>query len=225
MRFFERIRHSVAMMPDLTLETDYAKHMRMPLDAVCGIDEAGRGPWAGPVAAAAVIMNPQNMPAGIDDSKRLSHARREALFDVIQDISLASCIVMISAQEIDSTNILKATLQAMGLAVRGLSREPSLALIDGNHAPDLACPSFCVIGGDRLSLSIAAASILAKVARDRFMAEADKVYPGYGFAQHKGYGTKAHQEALARLGPSAIHRLSYKPVSKIVETFSQRART
>ncbi len=204
-------------MPDLTLETIYANQVRAPLYSVCGIDEAGRGPWAGPVAAAAVILNPNDLPSGVDDSKRLTHARREALYDVIQDQALASCIVMISAQEIDSTNILKATLEGMARAVQGLARAPSLALIDGNRAPMLHCPSFCVIGGDRLSLSIAAASILAKVARDRFMAEADDLYPGYGFAQHKGYGTKAHQQALERLGPCPIHRLSYKPVAKVLK--------
>jgi ribonuclease HII len=217
MRILGRIRHSVAAMPDLTLETDYANQLRVPLYSVCGIDEAGRGPWAGPVAAAAVILSPHDLPSGIDDSKRLSHAQREALFDVIRDQALASCVVMISAQEIDSTNILKATLEGMARAVQGLSRAPSLALIDGNRPPTLPCPSFCVIGGDRLSLSIAAASILAKVARDRLMAEADDLYPGYGFAQHKGYGTKAHQQALERLGPCPIHRLSYKPVAKVLQ--------
>ena len=217
MRILGRIRHSVAAMPDLTLETDYANQLRVPLHSVCGIDEAGRGPWAGPVAAAAVILNPHDLPSGIDDSKRLSHAQREALFDVIRDQALASCVVMISAQKIDSTNILKATLEGMARAVQGLSSAPSLALIDGNRAPTLPCPSFCVIGGDRLSLSIAAASILAKVARDRLMAEADDLYPGYGFAQHKGYGTKAHQQALERLGPCPIHRLSFKPVAKVLQ--------
>ncbi|OYU76644.1 MAG: ribonuclease HII [Alphaproteobacteria bacterium PA3] len=219
MRILERIRHSVAAMPDLTLETDYANSLRVPLETVCGIDEAGRGPWAGPVAAAAVILDPNRLPNGIDDSKRLTHAQRVALFDVIHTQALASCVVMISAQEIDSTNILKATMQAMAQAVQGLTITPTLALVDGNRAPNLTCRSFCVIGGDRLSLSIAAASILAKVARDRLMAEADDLYPGYGFAQHKGYGTKAHQEALERLGPCPIHRLSYKPVAKVLQTF------
>ncbi len=219
MRILERIRHSVAAMPDLTLETDYAKQLRVPLEAVCGIDEAGRGPWAGPVAAAAVILSPKNLPQGIDDSKRLTHTQREALFDCIQDQAIASSIAMITAQEIDSTNILRATLKAMATAVEDLSHRPSVALVDGNRAPDLICPAFCIVGGDHLSLSIAAASILAKVARDRVMAEADELYPGYGFAQHKGYGTKAHQDALARLGPSPIHRLSYKPVAKVLQTF------
>lgn len=216
MRIFERIRHSVAAMPDLTLETDYAKQLCVPLETVCGIDEAGRGPWAGPVAAAAVILDPKNLPKGIDDSKRLTHAQREGLFDLIQDQALASSIVMIQAEEIDSTNILKATLKAMARAVEELSPVPGLALVDGNRPPKLTCPVYCVIGGDHLSLSIGAASILAKVARDRVMAEADQLYPGYGFAQHKGYGTKAHQEALARLGPCPIHRLSYKPVAKVL---------
>ena len=219
MRILERIRHSVAAMPDLTLETAYAKQLRVPLGTVCGIDEAGRGPWAGPVSAAAVILNPKHLPKGIDDSKRLTHAQREALLDVIQDQALASSLAMISAQEIDSTNILKATLKAMAMAAQGLNQVPSFALVDGNRTPDLICPAFCVVGGDHLSLSIAAASILAKVARDRLMAEADDLYPGYGFAQHKGYGTKAHQDALARLGPSPIHRLSYKPVAKVLQSF------
>lgn len=216
MRIPERIRHSVAAMPDLTLETDYARQLHVPLETVCGIDEAGRGPWAGPVAAAAVILNPRNLPTGIDDSKRLTHAQRDTLFEAIQEQALASSIVMVTAQEIDSTNILKATLKAMALAVENLSSQPSLALVDGNRPPKLGCPAFCVIGGDHLSLSIAAASILAKVARDRVMAEADHLYPGYGFAQHKGYGTKAHQEALIGLGPCPIHRLSYKPVAKVL---------
>lgn len=219
MRIFSRIRLSVAAMPDLSLETAYAKELQLPLDAVCGIDEAGRGPWAGPVSAAAVILNQKNLPKGIDDSKRLTHSQREAFFDTIQTQAIASSIAMVSVQEIDSTNILRATFQAMSLAVQGLAPQPSFALVDGNRVPELGRPTFCVIGGDHLSLSIAAASILAKVARDRIMVEAEDLYPGYGFAQHKGYGTKAHHEALLRLGPCPIHRLSYKPVAKALAAF------
>ena len=216
MRILGRIQHSVAAMPDLTLETDYANQLRAPLHSVCGIDEAGRGPWAGPVAAAAVILNPNDLPKGIDDSKRLTHAQREALYEFIRDQALASCIVMVSAQEIDSTNILKATLEGMARAVQGLSSAPNLALIDGNRAPTLLCPSFCVIGGDRLSLSIAAASILAKVARDRIMVDLAQQHPGYGWEANAGYPTKAHLAALQNLGVTPWHRRSFRPVHNIL---------
>jgi len=219
MRILERIRIYVAAMHDLSLETDYAKQAQIPLETVCGVDEAGRGPWAGPVCAAAIILNPKALPKGIADSKQLTHTQREALFVPLKEHAMSSCITMTSPQEIDSTNILKATLRPMSLAVPGLTPQPRLALVDGNRAPDLSCPSLCLIGGDHLSLSIGAASILAKVARDRLMVEADDLYPGYGFAQHQGYGTRAHLEALLKLGPCPIHRLSYRPVAAALKTF------
>jgi ribonuclease HII len=200
--------------PDLSLENFHAKHLGVSPLLVCGVDEAGRGPWAGPVSAAAVILDPTNLPKGINDSKKLNEALRERLFDEIVKVAVASCIVMIDAPLIDEINILAATHLAMAQAVAGLTVAPSLALIDGNRAPKgLACPSVTIIKGDALSLSIGAASILAKVTRDRFMVQADHDYPGYGFAKHKGYGVPQHMKALARLGPCPLHRLSFKPVA------------
>lgn len=178
---------------------------------VCGVDEAGRGPWAGPVVAAAVILDPKRIPKGINDSKKLTHARREALFDPI----MASAIVgvgIISAARIDEINILQATYEAMAAAVSALSHIPSFALIDGNRAPPLACPCETMIEGDGKSLSIAAASVIAKVTRDRIMHALDRQYPDYLFAAHKGYGTAAHTAALARFGPCPEHRKSFAPI-------------
>jgi ribonuclease HII len=201
--------------PDLSLENLHAGRLGVSSLHVCGIDEAGRGPWAGPVSAAAVILDPANLPKGINDSKKLNEAARERLFDEIMNVAVATCVVMIDAPTIDELNILAATHLAMVQAVTGLSITPSLALIDGNRAPrQMACPSVAIIKGDALSLSIGAASILAKVTRDRFMVQADSDYPGYGFARHKGYGVPQHMEALARLGPCPLHRLSFKPVKE-----------
>jgi ribonuclease HII len=200
--------------PDLSLENLHAKRLGVSAQLVCGVDEAGRGPWAGPVSAAAVILDPGNLPTGINDSKKLTEAKRERLFDEILNVALVSCIVLIDASTIDDINILAATHLAMTKAVAGLNIAPSLALIDGNRAPkQLTCPSVTIVKGDALSMSIGAASILAKVARDRFMMQADADFPGYGFAKHKGYGVPQHMEALARLGPCPLHRLSFKPVA------------
>ncbi len=178
---------------------------------VCGVDEAGRGPWAGPVVAAAVILDPRHIPKGVNDSKKLTEARREALFDPI----MASAIVgvgIISAARIDEINILKATYEAMRAAVSALSQIPSFALIDGNRVPPLACPCETMIEGDGKSLSIAAASVIAKVTRDRIMHALDRQYPDYLFAAHKGYGTAAHTAALTRFGPCPEHRKSFAPI-------------
>jgi ribonuclease HII len=200
--------------PDLSRETFHAHRLGVSPLLVCGVDEAGRGPWAGPVSAAAVILDPANVPQGINDSKKLNHAARERLFDEILKVCVASFVVMIDAPTIDDINILAATHLAMTKAVAGLPVAPSLALIDGNRAPlQLPCPAVTIIKGDALSLSIAAASILAKVSRDRMMVEAEDMFPGYGFAQHKGYGVPQHAQALARLGPCPLHRLSFKPVA------------
>ncbi len=176
----------------------------------CGVDEAGRGPLAGPVYAAAVILSPENPIDGIDDSKKLSEKKREALYDSICEKAVAYCIASASVEEIEEHNILGATYLAMTRAVEGLSVQPQLALIDGNRIPPmLTVPAKYVIKGDALSASIGAASILAKVARDRVMRQADAQYPVYGFAVHKGYGTAAHTAALKEYGPCPIHRPSF----------------
>ncbi len=176
----------------------------------CGVDEAGRGPLAGPVYAAAVILPSEPIIEGINDSKKLSEKKREALFDVICDTAIAYCIATASVEEIDTHNILQATFLAMCRAVEGLQVTPQFALIDGNRAPNgLIVPCETVVKGDSLSASIAAASILAKVSRDRHLLELHAQYPQYGFAAHKGYGTKAHYEALEQFGPSPVHRLTF----------------
>jgi len=179
---------------------------------VCGVDEAGRGPWAGPVSAAAVILNPKKIPKGLDDSKKLSAKTREALELEIKSAAAAWCVGFASVQEIASLNILHASGLAMRRAVEGLALRPALALVDGNYPFQLPCETRTVIGGDGKSKSIAAASILAKVARDRLMVEMDARYPGYGFASHKGYHAEVHREALRTLGPCEIHRLGWAPV-------------
>jgi ribonuclease HII len=179
---------------------------------VCGIDEAGRGPWAGPVVASAVILDQKNIPPGLNDSKKLSEANREAAFGPIMQSSHVG-IGIVSAAEIDEINILQATFLAMQRAFAQLKITPHLALIDGNKSPKLNCKTQTIIGGDALSLSIAAASIIAKVTRDRIMHEHDQTYPHYGFARHKGYGTVAHSAALAIHGPCAEHRKSFQPIA------------
>ena len=178
---------------------------------ICGVDEAGRGPWAGPVCAAAVILDQANIPTGLNDSKKLSEAKREALFPLIM-AAVDVGVGLATAQEIDEINILQATYLAMRRAVAALKSKPTLALIDGNRAPKIDIAVQTIIGGDAKSLSIAAASIIAKVTRDRLMLELDKTYPLYGFARHKGYGTAAHASALKAHGPCAAHRTSFAPV-------------
>jgi ribonuclease HII len=189
---------------------------------VCGVDEAGRGPWAGPVSAGAVILNPDDLPAGIDDSKALTHARREALEIEIKARALAWGVGFASVEEIEAHNILHATGLAMCRAIEALAIQPAAALVDGNYGFKLPCAVQTVIKGDSLSLSIAAASILAKTARDRLMVELDAQYPGYGFAGHKGYNAPIHSAALKALGPCPAHRRSWAPIRALLEDQAQR---
>lgn len=180
------------------------------IDLVCGVDEAGRGPLAGPVCAAAVILPRDLEIEGLNDSKKLSDKRRRALYEVITEQAISYGIAMVDEKVIDEINILQATFLAMRQAVLQLSEKPALALVDGNREPDFGdIPIKTIIKGDSLSANIAAASILAKVTRDRFMEEQDAIYPQYGFSVHKGYGTKAHYEALRTYGPCPIHRRSF----------------
>ena len=176
---------------------------------VCGIDEAGRGPLAGPVCAAAVILPDGCIIEGVNDSKKLTEKKREQLIDVIKETAVAYSIATADEKEIDEINILQATYLAMNRAFRGLSVRPDMALVDGNRDPGLGIPTRTIVKGDANSMSIAAASILAKVTRDRFMLEMDKKYPEYQFAKHKGYGTKLHYEMLDKYGASEIHRMSF----------------
>lgn len=179
------------------------------IQLICGVDEAGRGPLAGPVCAAAVIL-PKNLEIpGLNDSKKLSDKRRRELFPVICREAIAWSVAFADHKEIDEINILQATYLAMERAIKGLSVKPELALIDGNRAKDFGLPVQTVVHGDSLSASIAAASILAKVSRDDLMLEMESLYPGYGFEIHKGYGTKAHYEAILAKGPCPIHRMTF----------------
>jgi len=181
---------------------------------VAGVDEAGRGPLAGPVVAAAVILDPANIPPGINDSKKLTRRRREALFTAITDGAVVAHGIA-DVAEIDRLNILQATMLAMGRAVAGLTVMPAMVLVDGNRCPDLAIPARAVIRGDAMSLSIAAASIIAKVTRDRIMAELARRYPDYGWERNAGYGTAEHRAALNLVGISPHHRKSFAPVRKL----------
>lgn len=197
-------------MPDLLLEAACPT-------PVCGVDEAGRGPWAGPVSAGAVILDPRRIPKGLNDSKKLTAKARDALEIEIKETALAWGVAMASVDEIAELNILHATGLAMQRAVSLLSVTPAFALVDGNYAFKLGLPIKTVVKGDEISASIAAASILAKVARDRLMQEMDGLYPGYGFAAHKGYHAPTHVEALQRLGPCPIHRRGWAPVRAVLE--------
>ncbi|MBP8245822.1 MAG: ribonuclease HII [Phenylobacterium sp.] len=192
-------------MPDMLLESACPA-------PVCGVDEAGRGPWAGPVSAGAVILDPSRVPKGLNDSKKLSAKQREALEIEIKDVAVAWGVGFASVEEIAELNILHAAGLAMCRAIEGLAVTPVFALVDGNYGFKLPCPIKTVIKGDGISSSIAAASILAKVARDRLMLEMDGLYPGYGFAAHKGYHAPVHVEALRTLGPCEIHRMGWAPV-------------
>lgn len=188
---------------------EYDSELRREFPIICGVDEAGRGPLAGDVYAAAVVLNDGILIDYLNDSKKISEKRREELFDVIRDRADAYCIATASVQEIDSMNILNATMLAMKRAVEGLGLKPDLALIDGNRLPELGCEARYVIKGDATSASISAASVLAKVARDRYMKELAVKYPQYAFEQHKGYGTKLHYEKLAEHGISDVHRRTF----------------
>lgn len=178
-------------------------------ETVCGCDEAGRGPLAGPVIAAAVVLAPGTEISGLDDSKKLSARRREALFCEITEKAVAYSVALASVYEIEKYNILNSALLAMDRAAQTLCVSPSLALVDGNTVRGLSIPARAVVGGDGICPSVAAASVLAKVTRDRLMEHFDKLYPGYGFSAHKGYGTKAHYAAIAQLGPTPLHRMSF----------------
>ena len=193
-------------MPDHSFE-DAARAKGFAL--VCGVDEAGRGPLAGPVCAAAVILPPGCEIDGLNDSKKLTEKKREALFPVIQQQALAWSVAYAEVEEIDSLNILQATFLAMRRAVEGLSLPADYALIDGNRLPPLAIPGETVVKGDSRSMSIAAASVLAKVSRDHVMLDLDRQYPQYAFAQHKGYGTALHYEKIKEHGVSPVHRLTF----------------
>ncbi len=197
--------------PDLSLEAAHPW-------PVCGVDEAGRGPWAGPVSAAAVILDPARTPVGLDDSKRLGERRREALEVEIKASALAWGVGFASVEEIAELNILQATGLAMRRAVEALEVVPAFILVDGSYRFDLPAPVRPVVRGDSLSASIAAASILAKTARDRVMVELDQAWPEYGFAAHKGYHAPVHVEALQRLGPCPAHRLSWAPIRALLNS-------
>jgi ribonuclease HII len=200
-------------MPDFSFEDSLAAR---GFAKVAGVDEAGRGPLAGPVAAAAVIL-----PGGfscplLDDSKKLTKRRREALYrEITANPSVIWGVAMVGPEEIDEINILRATHKAMALALRSLSREPDIALVDGLPVKGLPVPHEALVKGDGLSLSIAAASVIAKVTRDRFMERIDSEFPAYGFARHQGYGTREHLEALRKHGPCRHHRRSFQPVSQL----------
>ena len=189
----------------------------IPDGRVAGVDEAGRGPLAGPVVAGAVILDPHNPIDGLQDSKRLTAARREVLYVQIQEKALAWAVAAADVGEIDRINILQATMLAMQRAVGALQPAAEHALIDGNRCPVLACPAQAIVKGDSRVAAISAASIMAKVTRDREMLSLDLQYPGYGLARHKGYPSKAHIEALENLGVTPIHRLSYAPVRRVME--------
>ena len=194
-------------VPDYTYEI---KAREDGYSAVCGVDEAGRGPLAGPVFAAAVIL-PNNCPviSGLNDSKKLSEKKREQLFDVITATATAYCVASASVEEIEQFNILQATYLAMKRAVDGLNMRADFAIVDGNRVPPLDIDCTTLVKGDTKSCTVAAASILAKVSRDRYICELDEKYPQYGFAKHKGYGTKQHTDAILQYGPCEIHRMSF----------------
>ncbi len=190
---------------------------------VAGVDEAGRGPLAGPVVAAAVIFRDGVVIEGVRDSKQLSAARRETVAALIRERAAAFALGTAEVAEIDALNILRASLLAMSRAVTALQIAPQRVLVDGNHLPELSCEARAVVGGDRRIAVVSAASILAKVARDAIMAELDRHYPQYGFARHKGYPTQAHREALKQHGPCPVHRRSFAPVRDALRTRAGRA--
>lgn len=199
-------------------DTDFTRGILL----VAGVDEVGRGPLAGPVVAAAVILDPTRPIAGLADSKKLTEARREALAPIIQECALAWALGRAEVEEIDVINILQASLLAMRRAVLALQIAPEFALIDGNRCPELPCPAEAVVKGDSRVAAISAASIIAKVARDREMKQLDVLYPGYGFAAHKGYPSPAHLAALQQLGVTIIHRRSFAPVKRLLQSATPR---
>ena len=200
------------MLPDFSRETHTIAAGLWPM---AGVDEAGRGPLAGPVVSAAVILDPERVPEGLCDSKLLGAAERDRLFAEIAASALAVSVASATAAEIDAINIRQATLLAMRRAVAGLSVRPGFVLVDGNDPPVFACPAEALVGGDNLSCSIAAASIVAKVTRDAMMARLCSLYPAYGFSRHAGYGTAQHRSALQAHGPCPEHRYSFAPVKGV----------
>ena len=188
------------------------------VEIICGIDEAGRGPLAGPVCAAAVVLDPARPIAGLNDSKQLSEKKRDTLAPLIRENALAWAVGWASVEEIDEYNIRQANFLAMKRAFMSLSLAPTLALVDGKDPPPLSCKVTCIIGGDALEPAISAASILAKTARDAVMVELCAKYPGYGFSQHKGYGSASHIEAIRHLGPSPAHRRTFAPVRDMLDS-------
>lgn len=198
--------------PDFSVEKELRARGVWP---VAGVDEVGRGPLAGPVVAAAVILHPDDLPTGINDSKALTAKKREAVCAEILARADAVGVAFVPAAEIDRINIREASLLAMARAVAGLARTPAYTLVDGRDLPPLACPARAIIKGDALCLSIAAASIVAKVTRDALMRRLAKIYPEYGFETNAGYGAKRHLEALKQIGPSPFHRMSFAPVSHL----------
>ena len=194
-------------MPDYEFEK---AAVNSGFSCICGVDEAGRGPLAGPVCAAAVILPEGAVIEGLDDSKKLTEKKRERLYDVIRTTAVAYSVAYGTLEEIETVNILEATYLAMNRAIEGLSVKPDFALIDGNRVPrGIKIPCETIVKGDSKSMSVAAASVLAKVTRDRLMLEYDKKYPEYNFKKHKGYGTKEHTELIKQYGPCEIHRLSF----------------
>ncbi|MGN0586319.1 MAG: ribonuclease HII [Oscillospiraceae bacterium] len=188
---------------------EYDRELRGSYPVFCGVDEAGRGPLAGDVYAAAVIFDKDTVIDGINDSKKLTEKKREALYDEIIQKAQAYCIATATVEEIEKYNILQATFMAMKRAVEGLGVKPELALVDGNRLPELPCEAQTLVKGDGISASIAAASILAKVSRDRYMKKVAEEYPQYMFEKHKGYGTKLHYDMILQYGPSPVHRMSF----------------
>lgn len=201
--------------PDLHLLYEYDQAIRTEFPLLCGVDEAGRGPLCGPVSVGAVILNPQNMVDGLNDSKKISPKKRESLYEEIIDKAIAWQVVMVPPEEIDRLNILWATMFGMQQAVSSMSVKPDMVLIDGDRCPDIKIECNAVVKGDQTSASIAAASILAKVTRDRYMVELDKKYPQYKLAQHKGYPTKLHYELLEQYGVQDFYRKSFLKKRKI----------
>jgi ribonuclease HII len=195
--------------PDFKIESDFLARGVWP---IAGVDEVGRGPLAGPVTAAAVILDPEKLPGGVNDSKALRPKQRDEAFDHIMATALAVSVSFVTAAEIDEINIRRAALAAMARAVSSLARAPAFVLVDGRDAPPLSCPCRPIIKGDATSLSIAAASIVAKVARDAMMRRLSELYPDYGFEANVGYAAPRHLEALRRIGPTPIHRFSFAPL-------------
>lgn len=204
--------------PDFQFETEAMEKFG---GCVAGTDEAGRGPWAGPVVAGAVILNPGDIPDGLNDSKKLTEAKREALFELLTEMALTERLYIgvgiADVARIDRVNILNASLWSMSQSVANLSVQPRSVLVDGNKLPELPMPGLALVKGDARSLSIAAASIIAKVTRDRIMRELDEEYPEFKWASNKGYGTKDHQAGLAENGVTEHHRSSFKPIKLIIE--------